>query len=189
MLSVITGPMFSGKSEEFIRRCTRAIIAQKKIAIFKPLKDTRTPECVASRNGLELEAVVCSAPEEIWEYYLEHKPEFIGIDEAQFFGKSLVHVADRLAFEKDTHVVIAGLDMDFAGRPFGPMPDLLAIADEVVKLQAICMVCRKEKATRTQRLINGEPASPDSPLILVGDLAEGYEARCRRCYQKGNRST
>lgn len=185
MLSIITGPMFSGKSEEFIRRCRRALIAQKRIAVFKPEQDTRTSSSVSSRNGHELKALVCSDPQQIWDYYMEQKPEFVGIDEAQFFDKSLVQVADRLAFEEDVHVVVAGLDMDFAGRPFGPMPELLALADEVVKLPAICMVCRRERATRTQRLIDGKPASPDSPLILVGDAGEGYEARCRRCFELG----
>ena len=144
--------------------------------VFTPAIDTRYGTSrVASHNGLDFEAVPIERAEEILE---QVKPEttVVAIDEAQFFDEQVVFVAERLA-DSGLRVIVAGLDMDFRGEPFGPMPALLCRADEVQKLHAICMVCGEE-ATRTQRLVNGKPAHYDDPIILVG-AAESYEARCR----------
>lgn len=175
-VEVICGSMFSGKTEELIRRVRRACIAKRSVQVFTPAIDTRYGTSrVASHNGLDFEAVPIERAEEILE---QVKPEttVVAIDEAQFFDEQVVFVAERLA-DNGLRVIVAGLDMDFRGEPFGPMPALLCRADEVQKLHAICMVCGEE-ATRTQRLVNGKPAHYDDPIILVG-AAESYEARCR----------
>lgn len=181
MLHVIAGCMFSGKSEELLRRAKRGLIAEKKLGIFKPAIDTRTTGAVASRNGQVLEAVVCQSSSDIWAMYLRERFEEAYIDEAQFFDDGIIDVVEKLVADGVT-VHVAGLDLDFASRPFGPMAHLLAVADVVLKLHAICKVCKRNPATRTQRLINGKPAGQDSPTILVGDVAEGYEPRCHKCY-------
>ncbi len=179
-LEVICGSMFSGKTEELIRRVHRAQIARQKVQVFKPSLDDRyTLEQVTSHNGMGLDAIVVHEAEEILRL-VEPDTEVVAIDEAQFFGWEIAEVCDTLA-NRGVRVIVAGLDMDFRGEPFGPMPVLMAQAEKVDKLQAICVVCGQE-ASRTQRLINGRPAAYDDPVILVG-AQEVYEARCRACHQ------
>jgi thymidine kinase len=175
-VEVICGSMFSGKTEELIRRVRRAVIAKQKVQVFKPDVDIRYAiQRVTSHNGQVFEAVPVPNSHAIVEQ-LATDTTVVAIDEAQFFDAALDQVTDQLA-RKGIRVIIAGLDMDFRGEPFGPMPALLCRADEVQKLHAICMVCG-ENASRTQRLVNGEPARYDDPIILVG-ASEAYEARCR----------
>ncbi|MFN3742748.1 MAG: thymidine kinase [Anaerolineales bacterium] len=179
-IEVITGSMFSGKTDELIRRLVRARIARQKVQVFKPAIDVRyAVEKVTSHGGANLDAIPISSAAEILEC-LEADTTVIGIDEAQFFDERIVKVAETLA-ERGLRVIIAGLDMDFRGEPFGPMPLLMAKAERVDKLQAICMVCG-EPASRTQRLVNGQPARYDDPVVIVG-AAELYEARCRLHHQ------
>lgn len=185
-LEVIVGPMFSGKSEELIRRLTRSLIARQRVAVFKPAIDKRyhatevashagrTLEAVAVPNALAIRAhlsgqgeLLSAAPEGV---------DVVGIDEAQFFGPELVPLVLELA-DAGVRVVLGGLDLDFRAEPFGSMPELLARAESVDKLSAICTVCGAP-ATRTQRLIGGQPARFDDPVVLVG-AQESYEARCR----------
>ncbi len=183
-VEVITGCMFSGKSEELIRRLKRAKIARQKIQVFKPSIDTRYSEIdVVSHNGYKITGVPVANSLEIKEK-IRNDTDVVGIDEAQFFDEAIVKIANELA-DRGIRVIIAGLDMDFRGEPFGPMPKLLAIADEVQKLHAICTVCG-EDATRTQRLINGRPARYDDPVIMIG-ASERYEARCRRHHYVTNK--
>ncbi len=179
-VEVITGPMFSGKTEEFIRRLRRAVIARQKVQVFKPAIDIRYAEDkVTSHAGDEFHAIPIAQVDEVWQH-LEDDTTVVGFDEAQFFDQTILEVVQRLA-DQGIRVIVAGLDMDFRGEPFGPMPYLLAQADRVDKLQAICMVCG-EPATRTQRLVNGQPARYDDPVVIVG-AAELYEPRCRRHHQ------
>ncbi len=175
-IEVITGSMFSGKTDELIRRLVRARIARQKVQVFKPAIDVRyAPEKVTSHGGAHFDAIPIASAGEILQR-LDADTTVIGIDEAQFFDEQIVTVAETLA-ERGLRVIIAGLDMDFRGEPFGPMPLLMAKAERVDKLQAICMVCG-EPASRTQRLVNGQPARYDDPVVIVG-AAELYEARCR----------
>lgn len=175
-IEVITGSMFSGKTDELIRRLVRARIARQKVQVFKPAIDVRYAiEKVTSHGGANLDAIPVASAAEILER-LEADTTVVGIDEAQFFDEQIVSIAETLA-ERGLRVIIAGLDMDFRGEPFGPMPLLMAKAERVDKLQAICMVCG-EPASRTQRLVNGQPARYDDPVVIVG-AAELYEARCR----------
>ena len=175
-VEVICGSMFSGKTEELIRRVRRAIIARQKTQVFKPAIDSRySIQRVTSHNGQGFEAIPVSGPQEILTG-LETDTTVVAIDEAQFFDSDIEQVVESLA-SRGIRVIIAGLDMDFRGEPFGSMPALLSRADEVQKLHAICMVCG-EDASRTQRLVNGQPARYDDPIILVG-ASEAYEARCR----------
>jgi len=175
-IEVICGSMFSGKTEELIRRVRRAIIARQKVQVFKPIIDARySVERVTSHNGQGFQAIPVQDVAEI-ESLLEPDTTVVAIDEAQFFDDALVLLVEKLA-ARGIRVILAGLDTDFRGEPFGPMPSLLCRADEVMKLHAICMVCGEE-ATRTQRLVNGQPARYDDPIIMVG-AAEAYEARCR----------
>ncbi len=184
-LEVICGSMFSGKTEELIRRVHRAQIARQKVQVFKPSLDDRYAlERVTSHNGMGLDAIVVHGAEEILRL-VEPDTDVVAIDEAQFFGWEIAEVCDTLA-NRGVRVIVAGLDMDFRGEPFGPMPVLMAQAEKVDKLQAICVVCGGE-ASRTQRLINGRPAAYDDPVILVG-AQEVYEARCRACHQVPRRS-
>ncbi len=179
-IEVICGSMFSGKTEELIRRVRRAQIARQKVQVFKPAIDTRyTAEHVASHNGLRVEAVPVNGVEEIGRR-IEADTDVVAIDEAQFLEAGIVDLCEELA-DRGVRVIVAGLDMDFRGEPFGPLPALLARAEEVSKLRAICVRCGAS-ASRTQRLIDGRPAAYDDPIILVG-AAETYEARCRRCHQ------
>jgi thymidine kinase len=179
-IELICGSMFSGKTEELIRRVRRAMIAKQQVQVFKPVIDDRYHiERVTSHNGLDFEAMPVAAAEEILTAVVP-TTTVIAIDEVQFFDSAIVAVCNSLA-EQGKRVICAGLDMDFRGMPFGSMPDLLARAEEVQKLHAICVVCGEE-ASRTQRLIEGQPAAFDDPIVLVG-AAEVYEARCRRCHQ------
>jgi thymidine kinase len=175
-VEVICGSMFSGKTEELIRRVRRAIIAKQKTQVFKPAIDTRySIQRVTSHNGQGFEALSVMGSESI-RAALEDDTTVVAIDEAQFFDSGIEQLVEELA-QRGVRVIIAGLDMDFRGEPFGSMPALLCRADEVQKLHAICMVCG-EDASRTQRLVNGQPAQYDDPIIMVG-AAEAYEARCR----------
>ena len=178
-IEVVIGPMYSGKSEELIRRIKRAKIAKQNIVVFKPSIDNRHSECdVVSHSGDSVNAIPISNPKEIYNF-IDEKTQVVGIDEVQFFDEEIVNIAVDLA-DRGIRVIAAGLDMDFKGEPFGPTPRLLAIAEFVDKIQAICSVCG-QPATRSQRLINGEPAKYDDPIIQIGAI-ESYEARCRKCH-------
>jgi thymidine kinase len=180
-IEVVAGVMFSGKSEELIRRVRRAVIARQRVQVFKSHLDSRYAGLysVSSHNGGALDAApVDSAAEVFRQARLD--TELIAVDEVQFLDHGIVEVARALA-DRGTRVVLAGVDTDFRGEPFGPMGDLLAIAERVDKLQAICVVCG-ELATRNQRLVDGKPARYSAPTIMVGGT-ESYEARCRRCHQ------
>ena len=157
-IEVVVGPMYSGKSEELIRRLKRAKIAKQNIIVFKPHIDEK--------------------PSDIYDL-IDEDIQVVGIDEVQFFDEDIVNIAVDLA-NKGVRVIAAGLDMDFKGEPFGPTPRLLAVAEFVDKIQAICSVCG-QPATRSQRLIDGKPARYDDPIIQVGAV-ESYEARCRKCH-------
>jgi thymidine kinase len=179
-IEIVCGSMFSGKTEELIRRIRRARIAKQHVQVFKPALDDRYHvQQVASHNGLQWEAVPVGDAREILER-LEQDTTVVAVDEAQFFDWRLSEVCTHLA-KRGLRVILAGLDMDFRGEPFGPMPLLMAEAEEVTKLQAICVVCGAP-ASRTQRLIDGRPAAYDDPIILVGG-SESYEARCRHCHE------
>lgn len=180
-LELICGSMFSGKTEELLRRVRRAEIARRKVQIFKPAIDNRYGlERVASHNGVVREdAIVVACAQEILDR-VEPGTEVVAIDEVQFFDDAVAHVADLLA-GRGLRVIAAGLDQDFRGEPFGPISTLMALAEYVDKLQAICVVCGAP-ASRTQRLIDGRPARYDDPVILVGG-SESYEARCRNCHE------
>jgi len=179
-LEVICGSMFSGKTEELLRRLRRAMIAKQKIQVFKPQLDHRYgAERVTSHDGLHIQArPVASAREML--ALLEPDTTVVGIDEAQFFDWEIAPVIQQMA-DAGKRVIATGLDMDFRGQPFGPMPILLAQAESVDKVRAICVVCG-DVASRTQRLVNGQPAAVDDPIIVVG-ASEAYEARCRACHQ------
>jgi thymidine kinase len=176
-IEVICGSMFSGKTEELIRRIKRAAIAKQAVQVFKPSIDTRyTVEQVASHSGIFFKAEPVSSISEMREL-LNSEAEVIGIDEVQFFEGDVLGLCRELA-QEGRRVIVAGLDLDFRAEPFGPMPFLMAEAEQVDKLQAICLVCGAP-ASRTQRLINGQPANYNDPIILVG-ASENYEARCRQ---------
>ena len=176
-IEVIAGCMFSGKSEELIRRLKRAQIARQKVQVFKPSIDTRYSEIeVVSHNGEKITGIPVKDSAELYSL-IDRNADVIGIDEAQFFDEGIVKVANKLA-DEGFRVILAGLDMDFRREPFGPMPQLLAIADDVQKLHAICTICG-EDAMYTQRLINGQPANYNDPVIMIG-ASEKYEARCRK---------
>jgi len=178
-IEVICGSMFSGKTEELIRRVRRAQIARQKVQVFKPALDTRyTERDVTSHNGMQVEAVSVESVAQL-QALIEPDTTVVALDEAQFFDEDVVALCEELA-NHGTRVIVAGLDLDFRGEPFGPMPTLMARAEQVHKLQAICLICGGS-ASRTQRLINGQPAAYDDPVILVG-ASEVYEARCRGCH-------
>lgn len=179
-VEVICGSMFSGKSEELIRRVRRAQFAKQNIAVFKPKIDNRySDEAVVSHNGTSFIARPIAHSTEIFQH-IDPEIDLIAIDEVQFFDEEVVKVIQHLA-DSGHRVVVAGLDQDFRGEPFTVMPALMAIAELVTKLQAVCAVCGSP-ASRTQRLINGEPASYDDPIILVG-ASEAYEPRCRHHHE------
>ena len=179
-IELICGSMFSGKTEELIRRVKRAQIARQKVQVFKPSLDTRyAQEKVSSHSGAHLDATPVREAREILAL-VEPDTSVVAIDEVQFFDWSIADVCNTLA-DEGKRVIVAGLDMDFRGEPFGPVPLLMAQAEIVDKLQAICVICGAP-ASRTQRLINGQPASYDDPVIMVG-ASEVYEARCRHCHQ------
>lgn len=178
-VEIVCGSMFSGKTEELIRRVKRAEIARQRVQVFKPSIDDRYGQsAVSSHSGVQMEAVPVERPEEILTL-VEPRTEVVVIDEAQFFLSSIVGVVQRLA-DAGKRVMVAGLDTDFRGEPFGAVPALMAAAEHVDKLHAICVVCGNT-ASRTQRIIDGRPASYDDPVIVVG-ATEMYEARCRRCH-------
>lgn len=175
-IEVITGSMFSGKSEELIRRVRRAQIARQRVQLFKPRVDDRfEADYVVSHSEMKLPSVAVEAPEEILAQ-VAPETEVVAIDEGQFFDSSLVEVANELA-DRGVRVIVAGLDQDYLGRPFEPMPQLLAVAEYVDKTLAICMCCGAP-ANRSQRLV------PDTSRVVVGG-SHTYEARCRRCFQPG----
>jgi thymidine kinase len=173
--------MFSGKSEELLRRVRRALIARKRVQVFKSHLDDRYAGVyrISSHDGSELEAHPVTTSVQIAEM-VRPDTQVVAIDEAQFLDDGVVDVVNALA-DRGTRVIVAGTDMDFRGEPFGPMPGLLAIAEKVDKLHAICVVCG-DLATRNQRLIDGKPAPAEGPTIQVGG-AESYEARCRACHE------
>jgi thymidine kinase len=173
-IEVITGGMFSGKSEELLRRLRRAAIARQRVQVFKPVTDTRAiPERVVTRDNRHFEAIAVAGSGELLAR-VEPGVEVVGIDEAQFFDLELVAVVDRLA-DSGLRVIVAGLDLDYRRRPFGPMPALLTLAEYVDKMHAVCVRCG-EPAHFSQRIAGG------SEQVLVGDT-DAYEARCRRCYE------
>ena len=176
-VEVICGSMFCGKTEELIRRARRAIIAQQQLQVFKPQIDNRySIQHVTSHNGQNIEAQPITNSQHILSN-LSDTTTVVAVDEVQFFDSGIVEVVQELA-SRGIRVILAGLDTDFRGEPFGPMPQLLCMAEEVTKLHAICVVCGEE-ACRTQRLVNGNPARYNDPIILVG-AQEAYEARCRK---------
>jgi thymidine kinase len=184
-LDLISGCMFSGKTQELIRRLDQARYAGFQIQAFKPALDDRYAiEAVASHREVRFPAIAVPDVAALRDQ-LQEDSRVIGIDEAQFFGNELVKLAEDLA-NRGRHVIIAGLDLDFLARPFGPMPLLAAYADRLTKLQASCQYpgCGSRQATRTQRLIEGAPALADSPLVLVGGAAT-YQARCRHHHRIG----
>ena len=173
-IEVVCGPMFSGKSEELIRRLRRAEIARQRVQIFKPGIDQRySDDHIVSHSDSKI-ASECVKDWKELEQKLDHRTEVIGIDEAQFLGEGLVDYVVKLA-DLGKRIIIAGLDTDFLGRPFHPMPELLAVADEITKTLAICIQCGNP-AKHTQRLVNSED------LVVVGGGGM-YEARCRRCFE------
>ncbi|MFL6058650.1 MAG: thymidine kinase [Rubrobacteraceae bacterium] len=179
-LTVITGSMFSGKTEELIRRLRRALYARRSVQVFKHALETRSDLTeIRSHNGVPHEAGAVSTSEELLES-IEPETDVVAVEEAQFFDEGIVDACRSLA-DSGYQVIVSGLDMDFRGRPFGPMPSLLAEADEVVKLRAICAICGRD-ASRSQRLIDGKPAPASAPTILVG-AQETYEARCRQHHE------
>lgn len=183
-VEVICGSMFSGKSEELIRRVRRAKYGNLSVIVFKPVIDNRyDSKSVVSHNGSSVVAHPVQSSRDILTY-VKDDVDIVGIDEAQFFDEEIVSVVDQLASRR-IRVIVAGLDTDFRGEPFGAMPDLMALSESVTKLNAICPVCSLP-ASRTQRLINGKPASYDDPIILVG-ASESYEPRCRLHHEVPNR--
>jgi thymidine kinase len=180
-IEVISGVMFSGKSEELIRRVRRAVIARKKVQVFKSHLDARYAGLfsVSSHDGITVEAEPVDSAAEI-SRRLRAGTEVVAVDEAQFLDDGIIELSNRLA-DDGIRVILAGTDVDFRGEPFGPMPALMCVAEVVDKFQAICVVCGGP-ATRNQRLVNGKPALWDSPIIMVGGR-ESYEARCRHCHR------
>jgi thymidine kinase len=180
-IEVITGVMFSGKSEELLRRVRHAVIARKSVQLFKSHLDDRYSgiHAISSHDGRRVEARPVSGSLDIIDQ-VESGVDVVAIDEIQFLDDGIVEVVNRLA-DRGIRVIASGTDMDFRGRPFGPIGALLAVADRVDKLHAICVVCG-DPATRNQRLIDGSPAPAAGPVIQVGG-SESYEARCRRCHE------
>lgn len=180
-IEVIAGVMFAGKSEELIRRVRRAVIARRRVQVFKSHLDSRYAGLysVASHDGKELDATPVDSAAEIYRL-VRPDTELVAVDEAQFLDAGIVGVATELA-GRGVRVILAGTDTDFRGEPFGHMGALMAVAESVDKLQAICVVCG-DLACRNQRLVDGKPARWDAPTIMVGGR-ESYEARCRRCHE------
>jgi len=186
-LEIICGPMFSGKSEELIRRLRRAQLAKLNVLTCKHnLDDRQMIECLVSHDGKKLEAKAVENVGDILKFGQQDNVDVIGVDEAHWFDNQLVSVACRL-IDAGKQVIIAGLDLDFRGVPFGCLPTLLAIADKVTKLSAICCICGKD-AHFTQRLVDGNPAKYNDPVFLAGSQ-ELYQARCRDCHVIDKRPT
>lgn len=180
-LHVICGPMFSGKTDELLRLTRRLAITGYDIVVFKPDLDTRT-ESVVSRSGATYEARAVAHAQGVIDLWAG--ADVVVIDEAQFFDHALVSAVNYL-LNRGTRVIVSGLDRDFRGDGFGCMPELLVMADKVTKLTAVCFRCKGE-ASLTQRLIDGEPAHRDDPLVVIGGMGdEKYEARCRSCWRLG----
>ena len=179
-IEVISGVMFSGKSEELIRRVRRAVLARKKVQVFKSHLDERYGgvQVISSHNGVRIDAEPIQSSVEVMEH-TRPDTEVVAVDEVQFLDDGIVSVANALA-DRGVRIILAGTDMDFRGRPFGPMGALLAVAEKIDKLSAICVICGSP-ATRNQRLIDGASAPAEGPTIQVGGL-ESYEARCRECH-------
>lgn len=179
-LEVICGCMFAGKTEELIRRINVLSYARKNILVFKPKIDDRysTTE-IASHAGSKVPCIVISEAKEILNH-VNYDTDVVAIDEVQFFDEDVVDICEYLA-DSGLRVMVAGLDKDFRGEPFGVLPDLLTRAEFVTKLTAVCAKCGAP-ATRTQRIINGKPASFNDPIVLVG-AKESYEPRCRHCHE------
>lgn len=180
-IEVISGVMFSGKSEELMRRVRRALIARRRVQLFKSQLDDRYAGIsrISSHDGGMLEAEPVRSARDVRQRVVT-ETDVVAVDEVQFLDDDIVGVVRWLA-DRDVRVIVAGTDMDFRGEPFGPMPKLMAIADMVDKLQAICVRCGAP-ATRNQRLVDGRPAPAEGPLVQVGG-GDSYEARCRRCHE------
>lgn len=179
-VEVICGSMFCGKTEELIRRLRRARIAKQKVQVFKPVIDNRYDhKKVTSHSGIDVDANPVQHSQDVLNG-VDKDTTVVGVDEVQFFDEGIVEVVEQLA-EQGLRVIVTGLDMDFRGEPFGCMPQLMSRAEKVDKLQAICMVCGGS-ASRTQRLVDGEPAHYEEPIVVVG-AQEMYEARCRQHHE------
>ena len=180
-IECICGSMFSGKSEELLRRIKRGVIAKQKVILFKPSIDNRYDENrVSTHNGNSYDSISIEKSSDILNFVKDTKYDIIGIDEIQFFDNDIVKIINKLA-DDGIRVIVAGLDMDFKAEPFHPMPEIMAISEMVTKLHAVCNKCGKE-ASRSQRLINGKPAKYDDPIVVIG-ASESYEARCRHCHE------
>ncbi|MBU5676561.1 thymidine kinase [Alkaliphilus sp. MSJ-5] len=180
-IEMIVGPMYAGKSEELIRRVNRSKIANLKVLSFKPAIDSRySTEHITSHNGKQLECISVTSASEVLKYIESEEFDVLAIDEVQFLGEDIVDICQKAA-NMGKRVICSGLDMDFRGEPFQVVPSLMAIAEYITKLTAVCMKC-KMPATRTQRIVNGQPAKYDDPIIMVG-AKESYEARCRACHE------
>lgn len=184
-ITVVCGSMYAGKSEELIRRARRALYARKRVQVFKPAIDDRFHQTmVVTHMGVQHEAVPVRNVAHL-RTAIQPETEVVCLEEAQFFDASLVDLVVELA-DRGVEVICAGLDQDFRRQPFGPMPLLLAAADEVVKLRAICMKCGAP-ASHTYRMVDGKPAHWNDPIVLIG-ATEAYEARCRNCFEiRGDR--
>lgn len=179
-IEVISGPMFAGKTEELLRRVKRLEYARKNIVVFKPIIDNRYSENeVVSHNNNRTKSVNISSARQIFKF-IDSNTDVVAIDEIQFLDDEAVAICEVLA-DKGIRVIVSGLDRDFRGEPFSFMPKLIALAEYVTKLTAICVKCGIP-ATRTQRLVNGKPARYDDPIVLIG-AEESYEARCRHCHK------
>ncbi|WP_454947247.1 thymidine kinase [Gemella sanguinis] len=180
-IECICGSMFSGKSEELLRRIKRGVIAKQKVLLFKPSIDNRYDENrVSTHNGNSYDSISIEKSSDILNFVKDTNYDIIGIDEIQFFDNDIVKIINKLA-DNGIRVIVAGLDMDFKAEPFHPMPEIMAISEMVTKLHAVCNKCGKE-ASRSQRLINGKPAKYDDPIVVIG-ASESYEARCRHCHE------
>ncbi len=180
-IECICGSMFSGKSEELLRRIKRGVIAKQKVLLFKPSIDNRYDENrVSTHNGNSYDSISIEKSSDILNFVKDTNYDIIGIDEIQFFDDDIVKIINKLA-DDGIRVIVAGLDMDFKAEPFHPMPEIMAISEMVTKLHAVCNKCGKE-ASRSQRLINGKPAKYDDPIVVIG-ASESYEARCRHCHE------
>ena len=180
-IECICGSMFSGKSEELLRRIKRGVIAKQKVLLFKPSIDNRYDENrVSTHNGNSYDSISIEKSSDILNFVKDTKYDIIGIDEIQFFDNDIVKIINKLA-DDGIRVIVAGLDMDFKAEPFHPIPEIMAISEMVTKLHAVCNKCGKE-ASRSQRLINGKPAKYDDPVVVIG-ASESYEARCRHCHE------
>lgn len=180
-IEMIVGPMYAGKSEELIRRVNRSKIANLKVLSFKPAIDNRySAQHITSHNGKQMECIAVRDANEVIKYIENEDFDVLAIDEVQFLGEEIVDVCQSAA-NMGKRVICSGLDMDFRGEPFQVVPQLMAIAEYITKLTAVCMKC-KMPATRTQRIVNGKPARYNDPIIMVG-AKESYEARCRACHE------